>query len=116
MELEYKWKNRMVRLPYFIETSNEIDYWLWIYIRNITESIMDVCFLKNPKMDYLIGECNKNMMIIEDVLEDDNKKFLMIISYIVEFLDDLLNDLVEEEFYEKAARLKKLNDNFYVPK
>lgn len=116
MKLEYKWKKRMVRLPYFIDTGEDIDYWLWIYIRNITESVCDICFLKNPKDDYLIGESNKNMRLIEKLLLDDKKKFVAVIGYLVEFIDELFSDLLEYEMYEAAARMKKFNDNFYVPK
>lgn len=116
MELEYKWKKRLVRLPDFIDNMDENDYWLWLYLRAITESIYDLCFIKNPDTNKLIGECNKNMRYIENLLGETSKKYLGVIVYLVEFYDDILEDMVENEMFEAAARLKKLDNNFYVKK
>jgi len=114
MSLDYEWKKRMVRLPDFIDNMSEDDYWLWFYIRNISQAMLDLSFLKNPDVDTLIMECNKNLRYIEKTLDDDTKKFLLITNYVICFYEDLLNDLIESELYEGAANMKKLNDNFYV--
>lgn len=116
-EIRRDFKRMSLRLPSYIEQSNEQDYWIYSRMRAIMKNIL---LLLKP---YILSEHDLSLIldgtnIIADemfkylnVMKDD--RYILISGDIIFFTETLYDTLLENEEYESLDNLKRFNENFH---
>jgi len=110
-KVKMKYERVSIAVPEFIDNTSEIDYYVYNFIRDILDNINFTIvnkILVDRTIKNLINKCNTNMDSIFDLLGKNQIKYILILDYLNTYIDNLLNDLVEGEFYEPASNLFKL--------
>lgn len=109
-------RKEALRIPSFINKSdpNEMElteYFLGI-LQNISELIQDD-YLSDRRIKYTTKLCNSFMDSIELYLVGDHRRYILVCSYILAYLEDLNDLLLDSEHFESVVNLKKFNDGFH---
>lgn len=117
-DLRNRYQKRSIKMPDFIDTQSNIDYYVYAYYREIFNCVLALIISENHTnraMKLLIDRANDNMDNIFRIYDSkvNEMKYILICESLISFIEDLEFDLVEGEFYEAAANLKKFNEKFY---
>lgn len=113
-----KYQKRNIKLPNFIDTQSNLDYFAYAHYRDILSCVM--ALIKSDKhtdkhIKLLLNKANESMYNIFKIYDSKKSelKYLLISENIISFIEDLEKDLIEAELYEAAANLQEFNENFY---
>ena len=116
-KVKMKYERVSIVVPEFIDNTSEIDYYVYNFLRDILDNINFTIvnkILVDRTIKNLINKCNTNMDSIFDLLGKNQIKYILILDYLNTYIDNLLNDLVEGEFYEPASNLLKLKQVLFL--
>jgi hypothetical protein len=117
-KLREAYQKRSIKMPEFIDTQSNLDYYVYAYYREILNCILALIMSDNhskKSINLLIDKANENMDNIFRAYDSKSNemKYILLCEKIISFMEDLEVDLVEGEFYEAAANLKKFEEKFY---
>ena len=108
---------RSTRIPSWLDTSSEVDYWLWAHMGSITDIVLQMVATKTftEKIIYMKAlEASEHFDKIVQLC--DSNKLLLICNMILKFIDICIKSTEINELYESTANLVKFNDKFYINK
>jgi hypothetical protein len=106
---------RSTRIPNWLDTSSEVDYWLWAHMRSITDIILQMVATKtlNEKLIFLKAkEASEHYDRLAILAKNDI--LILISNHILKFIEKSLSQCELNELYESASNLVRFNDYFYV--
>jgi pyruvate-formate lyase-activating enzyme len=115
--LKMVYERRTMVVPDFIDNTSEVDYYLYNFLRDILDNINGLILnqiVKDRSIKVVTTKCNNNMDAIFDILISNEKKYIIIGTYISEYIEDLINDLVLYEFYESATNIRNIKNGFVI--
>lgn len=115
-KIRREYQTRSMNIPDFIDTKSNDDYYSYSHYREILNCICSLVRsvkVKDINIDSLIDKSNEHMDSIFFVYENNIEKHILFSDNILNFIDDLLKDLVEKELYEAAINVKKFSEKFY---
>lgn len=115
--IKIKYERVSMRVPDFIDSQSEVDYYIYSFLRNILDKINGLILnqiVSDRSMKNIINRCNSSMDSIFEILIKDEEKFIKIGNFITEFIDELLEDLILYEFYESATNIRNIKNGFVI--
>lgn len=118
IKIREKYQKRSIKLPQFIDTQSNSDYFACAHYRDILNCILALIKSDNhtdKHIKLLLDKANDSMDNIFKIYDSKRTelKYLLISESIISFIEDLQDDLINSELYEAAANLQKFNENFY---
>jgi len=118
IKIREKYQKRSIKLPQFIDTQSNSDYFAYAHYRDILTCILALIKSDNhtdKHIRLLLDKANESMDNIFRIYDSKRTelKYLLISESIISFIEDLQVDLINAELYEAVANLQKFNENFY---
>lgn len=115
-EVRGKYYKISIKVPYYIDTSSNIDYIVYHNYRNILDyivSLINTKYYGDAYIDKIVDKCNNNMDVIYSNWLDDDRIFLLG-SDLMHFIEGILLDSEEVELYEICHNIKRFDERFYL--